>query len=134
MYISTLYYIQHICIYIYIHMYIRIEREREINNNILAPTASSWPGRPPRRTCCCFLISGAVNSVSKNSSLVVFAMCRNIVYVATLIFMFRRLLGRGGPAAQLQGGPEDLLHLEDSKNTVRGHCLDIPRFEESLNN
>ena len=25
------------------------------------------------------------------------------------------------------------LHLGDSKNTVRGYCLDIPRFEESLN-
>ena len=25
-------------------------------------------------------------------------------------------------------------HLEDSKNTVRGYCLDIPRFEESPNN
>ena len=23
--------------------------------------------------------------------------------------------------------------LGDSKNTVRGYCLDIPRFEESLN-
>ena len=26
-----------------------------------------------------------------------------------------------------------LLHLGDSKNDVRGYCLDIPRFEESLN-
>ena len=25
-------------------------------------------------------------------------------------------------------------HLGDSKNTVRGYCLDIPRFEESLSN
>ena len=25
-------------------------------------------------------------------------------------------------------------HLRDSKSTVRGYCLDIPRFEESLNN
>ena len=24
--------------------------------------------------------------------------------------------------------------LGDSNNTVRGYCLDIPRFEESLNN
>ena len=24
--------------------------------------------------------------------------------------------------------------LGDSKNAVRGHCLDIPRFDESLNN
>ena len=24
--------------------------------------------------------------------------------------------------------------LGDSKNTARGYCLDIPRFEESLNN
>ena len=24
--------------------------------------------------------------------------------------------------------------IGDSRNTVRGYCLDIPRFEESLNN
>ena len=30
----------------------------------------------------------------------------------------------------LEGGSPIL--LGDSKNTVRGHCLDIPRFEESL--
>ena len=27
-----------------------------------------------------------------------------------------------------------LIYLGDSKNTVRGYCLDIPRLEESLNN
>ena len=26
------------------------------------------------------------------------------------------------------------MSLGDSKNTVRGYCLDVPRFEESLNN
>ena len=36
-------------------------------------------------------------------------------------------------------GPEDdadgaALHLGDSKNTVRGYCSDIPRFESFLNN
>ena len=25
-------------------------------------------------------------------------------------------------------------HVGDSNHTVRGYCLDIPRFEESLNN
>ena len=60
-------------------------------------------------------------------------------------------LGRGGAApsapatrppsaerrlATMAGGrPDDhRLSLGESKNTVRGYCLDIPRFEESLNN
>ena len=29
---------------------------------------------------------------------------------------------------------DDPIHLGDSKNTARGCCLDLPRFEESLNN
>ena len=28
----------------------------------------------------------------------------------------------------------DVADLQGSRNTVRGYCLDIPRFEESLNN
>ena len=31
-------------------------------------------------------------------------------------------------------GPRARGHLGDSKNTVRGYCLDIPRLEDSLNN
>ena len=39
--------------------------------------------------------------------------------------------GRGRPRSNGKGEPAP---LGDSKNTVRGHCLDIPRSEESLDN
>ena len=41
---------------------------------------------------------------------------------------------RAGCGTTCRGRSTQALHLGDSKNTVRGHCLDIPRFEESLNN
>ena len=37
-------------------------------------------------------------------------------------------------ARVVQEAPEGAHHLGDSKDTVRGYCLDIPRFEESPNN
>ena len=45
------------------------------------------------------------------------------------------LLRRGRGRPQRVGGALMLgLRLGDSENTGRGRCLDIPRFEESLNN
>ena len=56
-------------------------------------------------------------------------------------FFYGRLGALGTPAALLEPlqGPLGRLggevpHLGDSKKTVRGYCLDFPRFEESLDN
>ena len=60
---------------------------------------------------------------------------RTSTYVKHLVFFFRSLgLGLLESAQNHSRATEadSFPYLGDSKNTVRGYCLDIPRFEESL--
>ena len=61
----------------------------------------------------------------------------HIVYVAYVVYLVSVVNAvYAVHASEQELGPVQALEttLGDSKNTVRGDCLDIPRFEESLNN